>query len=189
MLSFRQLERPLGGGDNRGLGGVSGSSTQQQQTPSWLAQGGSFRGGISGSFGSSAQQPFFQQQPLPQQPSASFQQPFSSQFSHQSLSHPFSLTPQPVQPQPQFPSLTQPGSVGFGSTNPSLSLGAFPGVPARFIMAIQRGEFVNFHHLYSAIIFGSSSRPGFALVLDDHTESSSPAVSVVPKEVESRKAR
>ena len=136
-----------GGGNNGGIGGVPGAMAQQQATPSWLAHGGSSRGVISSALGSSAQQPFLQPQALLQHSWVTFQQPFSSQFSHQSHSHPLSFTQQPVQPKPQFPTLTQPGALGFGSTNPSLPLGAFPGIPARFITAIQRGEYVNFHHL------------------------------------------
>ena len=132
MLLFQLLERWVGGsqGSRRchsrsaGIGALA--STQ------WQLQGV----GGSSALGSSAQQPFLQPQALPQHSLATFQQPFSSQFSHQSHSHPLSFTQQPVQPKPQFPTLTQPGALGFGSTNPSLSLGAFPGIPARFITAI-----------------------------------------------------
>ena len=155
----------------------------QQASAPWLAHSGSYRG-VPVLLAA-----FLQPQALLQHSSTTFQQPYSSQFSHQSHSHPLSFTQQPVQPQPQFPTLTQPGALGFGSTNPSLSLGAFPGIPARFITAIQRGEYVNFHHLFSAIIFGSSARPGFAIVLDDQTENTSPALSLVPKEVDSRKSQ
>ena len=43
--------------------------------------------------------------------------------------------------------------------------------------------------IFSAIILGSIARQGFAIVLDDQTENTSPALSLVPKEVDSRKSQ
>ena len=91
--------------------------------------------------------------------------------------------PQPIQSQPLF---------HHGSDLPAqtpLSLGTFPGIPTKFISKIQRGEYVDFHLLYSAIVFGSTSKPGFALLLEDQSENATPGLSLVPKEVETQKAR
>ena len=100
------------------------------------------------------------QQPLPQMQQT--QQPLPQWQQAQQL------------PQPHGSFLHQPAALindhaQFHSS--AVSLGAFPGVPSRFITQIQRGEFVNFDSLYSAILHGSSGRQGYSLSLDDKADS------------------
>ena len=68
-------------------------------------------------------------------------------------------------------------------------LGEFPGVPSRFLQQIQRGEYVNFDSLYSAIIFGSTTKPGFSIIIDDQSEHSAPSLSLVSKSVDEKKGK
>ena len=70
-----------------------------------------------------------------------------------------------------------------------VSLAAFPGVPSRFITQIQRGEFVNFDSLYSSIVFGSNSKQGYSLVMDDKAESDMPTLSILKKSAEKGKIK
>ena len=70
-----------------------------------------------------------------------------------------------------------------------VSLAAFPGVPSRFITQIQRGEFVNFDSLYSSIVFGSNSKQGYSLVMDDKAESDMPTLSILKQSAEKRKIK
>ena len=66
-------------------------------------------------------------------------------------------------------------------TNNQISLGAFPGIPNRFIQQIQRGECINFHSLYSAIVHGSASRNGYSLAMDEQADSDLPTLSILKK--------
>ena len=68
-------------------------------------------------------------------------------------------------------------------------LSAFPGVPSRFIQQIQRGKYVNFDSLYSAIIYGSNTKQGFPIIIDDQSEHSAASMSLVSKSIDDKKGR
>ena len=55
------------------------------------------------------------------------------------------------------------------------------------IQQIQRGEYVNFDALYSALTFGQTSRPGFSLLMDNHPELDLPALSFKERSTEKAK--
>ena len=109
----------------------------------------------------------------------------------------------PLAQQPPQWQQTQQPQVNFGQQPPppqannnnglfpssQVSLAAFPGVPARFITQIQRGEFVNFDSLYSAIVYGASSKQGYSLVMDDKAESDTPTVSILKQTSEKGKVK
>ena len=97
--------------------------------------------------------------------------------------------PQPTQPQGSFlqqPALTNP-HMQFPYS--AVSIGSFPGVPSRFITQIQRGEFVNFDSLYSALVHGSSGRQGYSLALDDKSDSDKPTISILKQSSETGKIK
>ena len=73
--------------------------------------------------------------------------------------------------------------------NNQISLGAFPGIPNRFIQQIQKGECVNFHSLYSAIIHGSAAKQGYSLVMDEQNESDLPSLSLLRKSSDREKIK
>ena len=88
--------------------------------------------------------------------------------------------------QQSFPTqnpLTQPVAQGASlmpthiNSQAALPLGNYPGVPLRMIQQIQRGECINFDSLYSALVYGSTARPGYSLLMDNHPELDLPVLS------------
>ena len=141
------------------MGGSASSAPQHQQIPSWA-------------------QP---QQQQGQGSSRQFSMPTASSAPTPSW---LSAAPQqPPQAQPQLPQLNPLPTV-----NP-LSLGTMPPIPPKFITAIQKGEWVNFQHLYSALVHAGLTKPGFSITLDDNSQTSTPSLSVVSKSVEERKEK
>ena len=109
------------------------------------------------------------------------------QSAHTPQAHPPTFPQQPAQPQPQMY-----GHAGFPpQQNPTspLSLGTFPGIPTKTIGKIQRGEYIDFNKLYSAILFGDTTKAGFALHLDDQSDGMSSGVSLVPRRLKRRRPR
>ena len=86
---------------------------------------------------------------------------------------------QPPQPQPLVSPLTD---------NPML-FGAFPEVPSRFLLNRYKKVGVNFDSLYSTIIYESTTKPGFPIIVDDQSEHSAPSLSLVSNSVDERKGR
>ena len=96
--------------------------------------------------------------------------------------------------QQQQPSVS-PQPLGGVVTGPSMPLTSnfissssdFPGVPQRFIAQIQRGEFVNFNSLFSALVSGATAKTGYSFVLGQHDENDMPVVSLKKSSDSSRK--
>ena len=110
------------------------------------------------------------------------------QYPQAAWAPPNSLFPQPTPPQPQQVAPLQFATPQVASTVPPLLnqqsfAGEFPGVPRRFIEQIQRGEFINFNALYTAIVYGSTATPGFSLVMDENPAGEFPVMSFVQKTV------
>ena len=85
---------------------------------------------------------------------------------------------------PAFP----PGQNNSSFHHSQVHLGAFPGVPNKFILQIQKGEYVNFDALFSSLLGVPSHSQGYSLVLAE-ADSDSPSISVLKDPAKERKIR
>ena len=90
------------------------------------------------------------------------------------------------QPQPPNPTPQVHPQANSQLTN-NLFPGGLPGVPRRFIDQIHRGECINFHALYTALLYGTTASPGFSLVMDENPAGDFPVMSFVQKNVAKNK--